>query len=146
MASQWEWIEHGDPEAAMVDILLNLTPELGAFGPPTISTNLIGYTYGSRWISISLEGAMERWPAINRPRIDVEVLAERRSVAHDISSICLASVKYQMGRYRGNGLFLSDAILEQGFTRVPDRYEEESRYSFAFRFTTRPSGSVSPLS
>jgi hypothetical protein len=138
---QPEYIIHGDAEAAIVDILMNLTPELSFFsGTPTISTNLVGYTVGDRWVMVTQEGSLEEWPVIDRPRIDFEVYAERRSVARDIAAICLASVKYQMGRYTGFGLFLSDARVEQGLTRVPDKYQESVRYVFAVRLTTRPSG------
>lgn len=146
--SQWEYIEHGDAEAAIIDILLNYTPELdfAITGHPQVRANLVGYTIGDRWILVTQEGSVEKWPAIDKPRIDVEVYAERRSVARDVASISLASIKYHMGRYRGNGLFLSDATVEQGLTRVPDKLQEETRYIFAVRLTTRPYGSVGPPS
>jgi len=138
-----EFIDQGDTEAAIVDILLNLTPELNfSTGHPTVSTNLLGYVYGDRWIVVSQEGSFENFPVVDHPRIDVECLAERRSVARDIAAICLASIKYQMGQYRGNGLFLSDVKVEQGLTRVPDKYEEAVRYIFAVRLTTRPYGQL----
>lgn len=147
MASQWEFITHGDTEAAIVDILENLTPELDyADGRPTVSTNFLGYTVGDRWIMVSQEGAFVVWPNINRPRIDIQVLADRRSVAHDMADICLASIRYQMGRYRGYGLFLADAIIELGLTRVPDRRQEADRYIFALRLTTKPDGTLTPAS
>lgn len=142
----WEFIEHGDAEAAIVDIFLNETPELTPFGIARISTSMTGYTLGDRWIFVTQEGGSEDWPAIDRPRIDVEVYAERRSVARDIAAICLASVKYNMGTYRGFGLFLSDAKVEQGLTRIPDKFQEETRYYFSLRLTTRPSGSLTPPS
>jgi hypothetical protein len=136
--------EQGDAEAALVDIFKNLTPELVFHsGVPVVSTNMIGYHTEQRRIVVIQEGSFEDWPIIDHPRIDVEVYAERRSVARDIAAICLASVKYQMGRYRGNGLFLSDVQVEQGLTRVPDKYEESVRYVFAVRLTTRPSGFLS---
>jgi hypothetical protein len=138
---QPEYIDHGDAEAAVVDILKNFTPELVfSSGQPNISTNMIGYVLGDRRIVVSQEGSFEEWPVLDHPRIDFEVYAERRSVARDIASICMASVKYQMGRYRGNGLFLSDVKVEQGLTRTPDKYQESVRYVFGLRLTTRPSG------
>lgn len=147
MADEWEYIEQGDSEAAIVDILLNYSPELEFFNPLTVSTNLVGYGFGKRWVYVVGQGALQKWPpVIYRPRIDVEVFAERRSVAHDIALVCLASVQSQMGNYWGNGLFLSDATLEQGLTRVPDKYEEETRYIFSLRLTTRPHGVLSPPS
>lgn len=145
--SDWEFIVHGDATAAIIDILKNHTDELTfSTGHPTVSGNMVGYTPEDRWIFVSQEGSLETWPVIDRPRIDIEVLAERRSVAFDMASICLASVKYQMGRYRGNGLFISDVSVEQGLTNVPDRYQETARYIFAIRLTTRPSGFLTPPS
>lgn len=141
MPSQWEFIVHGDAEAAIVDILLNETPQLSTFNisPSKISTNLVGYEFGDRYIVVNQEGSLEHFPAIDHPRIDVEVYAERRSVAREIAAICLASIKYQMGRYRGHGLFLGDARVEQGLTNIPDKRQECSRFVFAVRLTTRPS-------
>lgn len=147
MVNSYEFITFGDTEAAVVDILDNLTPELEfADGRPRVSTNFIGYEVGDRWIVVSQEGGFVRWPHINRPRIDVQVLADRRSVAHDIADICLASIRHQMGRYRGYGLFLTDAIVELGLTRVADRRQEADRYIFALRLTTVPDGTLTPAS
>lgn len=146
MASQWEYIEEGDAEAAVVDILLNETPELSVWDDLMISTNLIGYSFGNRFICVSQEGSIDGLPSIDHPRIDVEVFAERRSVARDIAASCLASLKYNKGRYRGNGLFLSDVNVEQGLTRVPDKREGCERYVFAVRLTTKVSGTLIPSS
>lgn len=137
-----EYVLQGDAEAAILDIITNDTPELPWFPPhPTlyVSTNMRGYATGQRRIMITQEGSLERWPKIERPRIDVEVFAERRSVAHDIASICVASLRRAMGSYRGFGLFISDCKLEQGITRIPDKFEESSRYVFAVRLTIVPS-------
>ncbi len=140
---QPEFILHGDAEAAVVDILKNSTPELPHFPPhPTlhITTNLINYDPQERWIVVTQEGSMEKWPKIDRPRIDVEVFAERRSVAKDIASISLASLKEHMGAYTGFGLTITDVALEQGITRIPDKFQEASRYLFSVRLTTVPFG------
>ncbi len=138
-----EYIVHGDAEAAVIDILSYETPELPHYPPNPqlrISTNLIGYTPGSRRIVVSQEGAIEKWPKIQRVRIDIEVFAERRSVAKDIIEICLASLKRAMGSYSGFGLFISDCKMEMGPTRVPDPMQETSRYISAMRLTIVPSG------
>lgn len=135
-----EYIPHGDAEAAVVDILINETPELDFPGKPTIQTNLIGYSAGDRWIEVSQQGSFHRWPKIDRPRIDIEVYAERRSVAKDIAEISLASIIRQMGAYRGFGLFISDVRVEQGITRIPDKLQESNRYVFAVRLTCTPYG------
>lgn len=138
---QPEFILQGDAEGAVIDILKNDTPELPHYPPhPTlhISTNLVGYRSEDRWIMVSQEGAIDKWPKINRPRIDLQVYAERRSVAKDIIEICIASLKRAMGDYVGFGLVLCDVKLEQGATRVPDRLEETNRYVAAVRLTVVP--------
>lgn len=141
MTTPWmQYIPFGDAEAAVVDILLNETPELDFPGKPTIQTNLIGYTAGARWIEVSQQGTLRRWPKIDRPRVDVEVFAERRSVAKDIAEIALASIIRQMGTYRGFGLFISDVKVEQGITRIPDKFQESTRYLFSLRLTCTPYG------
>lgn len=141
MTGPFEYIEDGDAVAAMVDILLNFTPELDfTSGHPTISTNLIGYNYGDRWVRITQLGSIEEFISIDKPRIDFEVYAERRSIAFDIAKICKASVKYQIGRYRGFGLVLGDAEIEQGIMEIPDKLEESSRCTFSYRLTVKATG------
>lgn len=135
-----EYILQGDAEAAVLDILRNDTPELISSTPVSIKSNLIGYTPGDRWIVVEQQGASETWPKISRPRIDVEVFAERRTVAKELAEICLASLKRAMGTYFGFGLFISDCKLELGITRIPDKLQETSRYVFAVRLTIVPSG------
>lgn len=139
----WEYIVHGDAEAAIRDILANLTPELptgGANPPLNITTNLINYDPNERWIEITQEGSTEGFVKIDHPRIDVAVLAERRSVAQSIASIALASIKRWKGNYTGFGLRITDVVLEMGLTRVPDKLQETSRYIFSVRLTVVPYG------
>ena len=145
---QPEFIIQGDAEAAVIDILRTLTPELPTSPPhPTlyISTNLLGYVPDQRRVVVSQEGGSETWPKIFRPRIDIEVFAERRSVAQDIIEICLASLKRSMGSYSGFGLFISDCKIEMGPTRVPDPLQDASRYVSAVRLTIVPNGSPNTI-
>lgn len=145
---QPEFIIQGDAEAAVIDILRTLTPELPTSPPhPTlhISTNLLGYVPEQRRIVVSQEGGSEKWPKIFRPRIDIEAFAERRSVAKDIIEICLASLKRSMGSYSGFGLFISDCKIEMGPTRVPDPLQDASRYIAAVRLTIVPNGSPNTI-
>jgi hypothetical protein len=145
MTGPLEFVMGGDTEAAVVDILLNLTPEL-AYANATISTNLLDYMVGDRWVFVTQEGSFESFQHLDHPRIDFEVYAERRSVAFDMAKICLASVKYQAGRYRGNGIFISDCKVEQGLTRVPDKLQEAPRYIFSVRLTCVPKDDLTPSS
>lgn len=141
MPDWYPTIIHGDVEAAVVEILLLDTPELFNVVPfSNISTSMKGFTDGDRWIEVTLMGSSESTLIISRPRIDIEVRAETRSVCCDIANICLASVKRQMGNYRGFGLAITDVKVEQGITRIPDPYIEESRYTLALRLTVVPYG------
>lgn len=146
---EWDDIIYGDAEALVVDILTNYTPELDLVnGRPTVSTNLVGYStvYSAgmsprpdRWICIDQQGGLEGWPNIYKPRIDIEVRAERRSVALDISHICYNSVRRQMGKYRGFGFNLSHVKLESLPIKIPDLLEETSRYVTSLRLWCKPS-------
>lgn len=126
---------HGDTEGLIVDILNNHTPELIPYGV-TISTDLRGYDTGVRWVMVTLEGGFNSiWNVINRPRIDFQVRAELRSVAHDIGQICMASI-YRAVPYSAYGATLSSVMTELGLTNVPDKEEEASyRYIFSIRAT-----------
>lgn len=136
-----DYVNFGDIEAAVVDYYINDCPLLIAHIPVTnISTNMVGYVDGDRWIQITQQGSVEVWPTVDRPRIDVEVYAERRSVALDLANIALGYLKMMPGNYTGFGLTVTDCKREQGITRIPDPYIESSRYIFARRLTTRPVG------
>lgn len=136
----YPYILHGDAEAAMVDILMNHTPELAAYAgdTPFISTDLIGFTELSRWVMVTMEGGSAQWPIATEPRIDFEFYAERRSVALDIGQICVASIFRASGNYTGNGLFLEDVQTEMGLTRVPDKETSTPRYLYSLRLTILP--------
>lgn len=139
MASDWELIVPGDAEAAVIDILSNSTPELSGLGI-TFSSDLVGYEPGDRWVMVTQEGSSAGWPKIDKPRIDIEVYADIREDARDIAALCQASVLRAMGNYSGKGLKITDAKVELGLTRVPDKLSEKPRYILALRLTTVPSG------
>lgn len=123
-------IIHGDAEALIVDILTFHTPELDDFNPK-ISTDLRGYTEGVRWVMVTAEGGSKAlWNVINKPRIDIEVRAERRDVAHDIAQICHGSI-FRAVPHSAYGATLSEAKEELGLVNVPDK-EEESGYRYLF--------------
>lgn len=127
---------HGDVEALVIDILKNLTPELSTAGIEKISSDLKGYTSGMRWVMVSQEGSSKaQWNVINKPRIDVEVRAERRTVAKDIAEILEASLFRSVG-VSGFGVTISRVVEETGITRIPDKEEDgTTRYLFAVRLT-----------
>lgn len=127
--------QHGDAEAAIVHVLKNLTPEL-AGKSITVRPDLIGYQSGSRWIMVSQEGSSKaQWNVINKPRIDIEVRAEKRSVAKDMAEIAEASIFRSIGT-SAVGVTISQVKEEMGITRVPDKeVTAVSRYIFSVRLT-----------
>lgn len=125
---------HGDVEALVRDVIANLTPELVPYSVDGISTDLRGYSSGMRWIMITAEGGFTTpYNIINKPRIDVEVRAERRDVAHDMAQICHGTI-FRAVPYTAFGATLSDVRTELGLVNVPDKEEEQSyRYLFSLR-------------
>ena len=130
-----EMIIHGDAEALVRHIFVNLTPELVGKNI-TFSTDLVGYQEGDRWVVVSQEGSSKAlWNIINKPRIDFEVNAESRSAAKDIAEICEASIFRAVG-VSAYGATLTAVREETGPTRVPDKEQDAShRYVFALRLT-----------
>lgn len=130
-----ELIRHGDAEALVVHILTNLTPELSGIALPfRVSTDLVGYNEGNRWIEVSQEGsAKSNWNIINKVRVDVSVRAESRNVARDAAEIAEASIFRAVGA-SAFGSTLSQVTEETGILRVPDVREDVShRYIFSLR-------------
>lgn len=126
---------HGDSEALILHILKNLTAELVGKNI-TFSTDLNGYTEGDRWVVVSQEGGSKTlWNVINKPRIDIEVRSESRTVSKDISEIAEASIFRAVG-VSAWGCTLTEVKEETGIVRVPDKEEDSShRYLFALRLT-----------
>lgn len=126
------FVVHGDVEALIVEVLKN-APELSPY-EPTISTDLRDYNESDRWVMVTVEGgAKEIWNVVNKPRIDFEVRAERRSVAHDMAQICEGAV-FRAIPYSAFGATLCMVREELGLVNVPDKEEVESyRYIFSLR-------------
>lgn len=135
----FEYILHGDPEAACVDILRNAT-EVTALCPATnVSTDLVGYQLGNPWLMVSLEGGARRYPfVIAKPRVDFEVRALRRSDALDLAQVCVAVIFRESTRYAGKGVRITHARVETDIYRHYDKDDEQVIYVFALRLTTKP--------
>ena len=136
----WEYIKHGDTEAAVINILRNDTHIINfPDGAPTVSADYVGYTMGDRWIMVSREGGSKTWPSIDRPRIDFQVLAERRAVALELAQVAEAVVFQQVGQaFPTYGVFIASVVEETAPFRAPDRETGSTRYVFALRFTCKP--------
>lgn len=130
-----DMLVHGDAEALVRHILKNLTPELAGKNI-TFSTDLKGYTEGDRWVVVSQEGSSKAlFNVINKPRIDIEVRSESRTVSKDIAEFAEASIFRAVG-VSAWGCTLSNVSEETGIVRVPDKEEDAShRYLFALRLT-----------
>lgn len=137
---EWEYIVQGDVEAAAISILKD-APELTGFpgGAPRVSSDLQGYQKHSRWLTVSREGGILNWPKIEKPRLDFNVYAEKRSVAHDLAQVALAVMFREMGSaFPDFGLRITDVKVETGLVRVPDKETGSPRYVFALRLTCLP--------
>lgn len=134
-------IIHGDPEAAVVDVLRTSTEVQAFIDTDNISTSLEGYNTSDstqKWVMVSTEGGWQDKVAAYKPRIDIECFAGTRSAAYDLAKTCFAVVIASFG-YRGNGLFICDVRSEMGPTRIPDRPTENFRYVSSVRLTVTPS-------
>lgn len=124
----------------MIHILMSATEISGfAGGAPRVSADMVGYEMGARWIKVSREGGSKRWPLVDKPRIDVNVMAKTRDVAHDLAQVAEAVLFRAMGQgFPTYGLFLSDVAEETGPVRVDDPQTGSPRYVFALRLTCVP--------
>lgn len=134
-----EVILHGDTEAAVIQLLSSETIVTILVPSTNISASLIGYSSGSRWIEISLEGGTYTFPKFYRPRIDIYVYASNRSDAIDICNAITGSLTKQMGEPTvRQGTRIIDVKVENGWARVPDKETDSPRYIGGFRLTVAP--------
>lgn len=144
MANFYTYIKQGDAEAALIHVLRSAT-EITTYagGAPEVASDYTGYRATDpakrRWIMVTREGGSTIWPAIDKPRIDVQVLAETRTIAQDLAQVALAVIFRAMGQaFPAYGTTISDVRVETGITRVPDRETGSPRYIFALRLTCVP--------
>lgn len=135
--SQMEYIVFGDSEAATVDILQNAS-EVMAFSPVKITTDLVGYDRGMVWIEVTRQGGSYRFPRQDRPRIDIEVYAPKRSVAHDLIQVCQGVMFREQNNYTGKGVRYVACQVETGIFESTDKLTEEYRYILSLRLIVKP--------
>jgi len=133
-----EWILHGDPASAAVDILTNHTPELSPYALVGISKDLVGWSAPERWIVVTREGGLKQWPKISKPRLDFYVYAESDNTAADIIDLASASIFRAAKLYRGYGVRLHRVVEEVGAIDSYDKFSECDRYFMTLRWTTTP--------
>lgn len=138
MPSEWSYVEQGDAEGACIDILNNAA-EIQAITGVTVSSNMIDFERGDRWIEVIQEGGARPWPYKgDKPRIDFMCYAESRPQALKIAQVAMAVILRAMGDYAGFGIKLHDAKVETGIYRVPDKLTDSYRYTFSLRLTCTP--------
>ncbi|MFC6021508.1 hypothetical protein ACFP2T_35735 [Plantactinospora solaniradicis] len=140
-----EWILHGDPAGAAVDILTNYTPELTPYALTNIAKDLVGWSKPQRWITVTREGGLNKWPKISKPRLDFYIYAESDNACQDISNIAEASLFRAAKIYRGCGVRIHRVVEEVGAIDAYDRLSESNRYFFTLRLTTTPDPETIPL-
>lgn len=133
-----EYIIFGDSEAAVVDILKH-APEIQAFTPVSVTTDLKGYERGNRWIEVSRAGGSYRFFRYERPRIDITVYAERRSVAYDIMATAQAVMFREQANYRGLGINYLACQVESGIFESNEKDTDQVRYILALRLIIKAS-------
>jgi hypothetical protein len=138
---KYPYVLQGDVEAAAIKFLTS-APELTSFpgGAPTVSTSLDGYQIGSRWITVGLEGGTFKWPIVMDARVDFNVFAESRTIAHDLAQITLAVMFREMGQPSSPtfGVRITSARVETGPIRADDKLSDSARYLFSLRITYVP--------
>lgn len=140
MSFEWPIIIHGDAEAAII-ALINTAPEIIGFsgGAPRVSSDMIEYQKGDRWIMVSLEGGTKVWPRIWKPRVDINVFGKTRTTTHNLAQVAQAVIIQGMNQaFPEYGIKLTDAKVETDLFRAPDKETGSSRYVFAMRLTCVP--------
>lgn len=132
------FIRHGDPVAAIIDILTNQTPELEPYAVDNIAGDMTGWDKTKKWIQVSREGGLKVWPKISKPRIDIDVYAPNSNECADIIDIAEASIFRAQYQYRGWGIRLHQVQEEVGAIEAYDKHEETPRYFLSLRLTTTP--------
>ncbi|HLL68814.1 MAG TPA: hypothetical protein VK453_24335 [Micromonosporaceae bacterium] len=131
------YVVFGDAEAAVVDILRDST-QVDAFNP-VISTDLIGYTAGDKWVQVRRTGGIPTlWMHVDNPLIAFDVHADDKGVALDLADAARGAVFAARG-YSGRGLQLYDITDTTGLTWAPDEAQPDvPRYQFTLSLVTRP--------
>jgi len=137
--SQDEYIYIGDSVAAVIDILSHAS-EVTALSPVRIASNLVGYERGQRWICVDQHGGSFRWPMPAHPRIDIECLAESRSVAYQMISTCIAVMFREQHNYTSatTGVRLCAVQIETSPFQSSEKDTDQVRYITALRLIVRP--------
>lgn len=139
MTINWSVGLQGDSEAGVVEILQNDLDLNTAFPNLNVATDLVGYSAGRHWVEVARKGGNSSpWQKVDKPRIDFYIYGDTRANAHDIGQLVLKAMFEAQGNYVGKGIRLQVVKVESGLTRVPDKFNDASRYVLALRLTVTP--------
>lgn len=138
---KFPYVLMGDLEGAIIHILSN-APEITGFagGAPTVSSTLDGFRRtNNRWIAVSLEGGGDQYPVIAKSRVDFNVFAETRTIAHNLAQIAMAVIFRERGQpFPAYRVRYHDVKVETGLVRADDKLSDSPRYLFALRIHHAP--------
>lgn len=138
------YIRHGDPTAAVVDILTNHTPELEPYAVINIAGDMTGWESPQRWIHVNRMGGLKVWPKTSKPRMDIYVYGESDTACIDIIDIAEASIFRAAHQYAGYGVRLQKVMEEVGAIESYDKHSECPRYFITLRLVTTPDPATMP--
>jgi hypothetical protein len=129
---------HGDIEALIIDVLAN-DPDIAGYSP-TVTSDMVGFQQNARWIEVIRQGGNVTTSSgvIDKPRVDINVFAESRTVAHDIAQLTQRALLLARGT-SGFGCKITDVKIETGIYRSPDKFSDTPRFILALRLTVVPS-------
>ena len=129
----------GDPTSAVIDILSS-APQIQAFNCNGISSNMVGFQRGMRWIIVDIHGGSWKWPAPPHPRVDIECIAEKRTTAYQIMATCLAVMFAAQNNYRSieNNINLVCTQIETFPFESSEKDTDQVRYITSLRLIVRP--------
>lgn len=138
MADSFEYILFGDVEAMVVKILTDHTA-MQALSIDGITTDLIGYEQGMKWIEILVQGGSYRYKLQKRPRIDVICYGPSRSVTYDMATTAQAVLMSMQGQnYAAFGVKFIAVQVETDLFRSTETDTNTIRYIQALRFIIIP--------
>lgn len=129
----------GDVEAAAVAIM-HADAATMAFAGVTVSTDLVGYAAGARWVRVVRSGGVPtRWMNVDNPTLALACYAEDKATAHDLADAARSALLAARGAYVGNGLSVFDVADTEGLSwSADDVLPSVGRYTFALQLVTRP--------
>lgn len=129
----------GDVEAAALDIV-RVAPGVTVFAPVTVSTTLVGFHAGARWVQLQRTGGIPTlWMQVDNATLSVEVRAETKAVALGLAEAVRAAVFAARADYTGYGLRLYDVVDSAGLIWAPEKDQPAvARYTFALSLVCRP--------